>query len=309
MQIRTLEAFVEIIRQNGFSAAAKILNSTQSTISKSLAQLERQFATKLVIRNKGKLQLTAAGEYVYRHAQKILVEEDAMEREIADLKGLKRGVLKIGLPPIGSSELFAPVLARYTSSHPQIDINIVEHGSKRLEEMVYSGEIELAGSLVPVAHGFDYQSVRNDPVVALMPASLAAGRKQITGKELAQYPFVLFASQFALTPLVIAAFHKQGLEPSVSARSSQIDFLFGLVAAGMGVGFLPRMIAEKRNVKNVQMVEITDMAIEWHMALIWRSNNHLSYAAREWLHLASQYHGEPNIETSKIITDGKTNKS
>lgn len=300
MQIRTLEAFVEIIRQNGFSAAAKNLNSTQSTVSKSLAQLESRFATKLINRNKGKLQLTAAGEYVYRHAQRILAEEDAMEREIAELKGLKRGVLKIGLPPIGSSELFAPVLARYTASHPQIDINIVEHGSKKLEEMVYSGEIELAGSLVPVANGLDYQSVRNDPVVALMPAGLAGTRRQITARELVEYPFVLFASQFALTPLVIEAFRKQGLEPVVSARSSQIDFLFGLVAAGMGVGFLPRMIAEKRSVNNVQMVEITDMLIEWHMALIWRKNNHLSYAAREWLRLSGQYHGDSDVQASNV---------
>lgn len=292
MQIRTLEAFVEIIRQNGFSAAAKILNSTQSTVSKSLAQLESRFKTKLVERNKGKIELTAAGEYVFRHAQRILAEEDAMAREIAELKGLKRGVLKIGLPPIGSSELFAPVLARYTASHPYIDINIVEHGSKKLEELVLSGAIELAGSLVPIANGFDYQDVRNDLVVALMPTNLAGERTTITTKELVEYPFVLFASQFALTPLVINTFHKKGLQPIVSARSSQIDFLFGLVAAGMGVGFLPRMIAEKRNVKNVKMVEISDTIIEWHMALIWRSNSHISYAAREWLRLSSQYHSQ-----------------
>ncbi len=93
-----------------------------------------------------------------------------------------------------------------------------------------------------------------------------------------------------MTLLVIETFRKKGLEPVVSARSSQIDFLFGLVAAGMGVGFLPRMIAEKRNVKNVKMVEMTDIVIEWHMALIWRSQSHLSYAAREWLRLSGEYH-------------------
>lgn len=305
MQIRTLEAFVEIIRQNGFSAAAKILNSTQSTVSKSLAQLESRYATKLVNRNKGKIELTAAGEYVFRHAQRILAEEDAMAREIAELKGLKRGVLKIGLPPIGSSELFAPVLARYTASHPHIDINIVEHGSKKLEELVLSGAIELAGSLVPIANGFDYQDVRNDPVVALMPTNLAGERTTITTKELVEYPFVLFASQFALTPLVINTFHKQGLQPIVSARSSQIDFLFGLVAAGMGVGFLPRMIAEKRNVKNVKMVEISDTIIEWHMALIWRSNSHISFAAREWLRLSSQYHSQSSQKADDKLIECK----
>lgn len=290
MQIRTLEAFIEIIRQNGFSAAAKVLNSTQSTISKSLAQLENHYGTKLINRSRGKLQLTTAGEYVYRHALHVIAEENALEREIAELKGLKRGSLKIGLPPIGSSELFAQVLARYTSSYPQIDISIVEHGSKKLEELVRSGEIELAASLIPVAEGLEYQDVRNEPVVALMPEALAGDKESLTVSELAKYPFVLFESQFALTPIVLAAFRNKGLEPIITAKSSQIDFLFGLVAAGMGVGFLPRMIAEKRNVKNVRVVEIADTIIEWHMALIWRQTSHLSYAAREWLRLSRQYH-------------------
>lgn len=293
MQMRTLEAFVEIIRQNGFSAAAKVLNATQSTVSKSLAQLETTYDVRLINRGKGKLQLTSAGEYVYRHALRILAEEEAMLREIAELKGLKRGVLKIGLPPIGSSELFAPVLARYTAAHPQIDINIVEHGSKKLEELVRLGEIELAASLFPVADGFDYQDVRNEPVVALMPAALAGSRTEMTATELALHPFVLFESQFALTPIVLDVFRKQGLEPVISARSSQIDFLFGLVGAGMGVGFLPRMIAQKRQVPNVRVVEITGTSIDWHMALVWRQKNHLSYAAREWLKLSRDYHQPP----------------
>lgn len=293
MQIRTLEAFVEIFRQNGFSAAAKILNSTQSTISKALAQLENHYGAKLINRNKGKLQLTSAGEYVYRHALQILAEKNSLDREIAELKGLKRGILKIGLPPIGSSELFAQVLARYTSSYPQIDINIVEHGSKKLEEMVSSGEIELAASLIPVAKGFDFQNVKNEQVVALMPETISGDRQRLTAKELAEHPFILFESQFALTPLVLAAFQRKGLEPTISARSSQIDFIFGLVAAGMGIGFLPRMIAEKRNVKNVRVVEISDTVIEWHMALIWRQTSHLSYAAREWLRLSQIYHNRP----------------
>ncbi|EJF89386.1 LysR family transcriptional regulator [Bartonella tamiae] len=289
MQIRAFQAFVEIMRQNGFSAAAKTLHATQSTISKSLAQLESYYGARLIHRGKGALQLTSEGEYVYCHALHILAEQEAIKRDLDELKGLKKGVLKIGLPPIGSSELFAPVLARYTKAYPKIEIQIVEHGSKKLEELVKLGEIELAASLFPVAEGFGYQDVRNEPVVALMPNTLAKGRKALSAVEIAHYPFVLFESQFALTPIVLEAFQKKELKTDVSARTSQIDFLFGLIAAGMGIGFLPRMIAQKRVSDDVCMVEISDINIAWHMALIWRDQKQLSHAATQWLKLSETF--------------------
>lgn len=290
MHLRIYQIFVEIIRQNGFSAAAKALNATQSTISKSLVQLESHYEARLINRGRGHLQLTFAGEYVYRHAMRIIAEEEAIAQEITELKGLKRGTLKIGLPPIGSSELFAPVLARFTAAYPHIDIQIVEHGSKKLEELVLLGEIEIAASLVPVGNGLEYQNVRKEPVVALMATPPTHNPSQATLKQLVNYPFVLFDSQFALTPIILDVFKAHKMEPTISARSSQIDFIFGLVAAGMGVGFLPRMIAQDRHFPGVHIVEIKDALIEWHMALVWRKFDHLSYAARQWLKISASFH-------------------
>jgi len=288
MQIRTLEAFVEIIRQNGFSAAAKKLNATQSTMSKVLSQLENHYAIRLVDRKRGQLKLTSAGELIYRHALRIIAEEQAAQQEIAEIKGLARGNLRVGLPPIGSSTLFAPVFAAYTAAHPDIDITIVEHGSKKLEEMVKANELDLAASLFPVAAGLEYQNVINEPIVALKASG--TGPKIASLKQLASQPFVLFESQFALTPIVMNAFKNRGLEPKIVARSSQIDFILGLVAAGMGVSFLPRMILEKRRFPGVDILEIEGQPLQWHMVLVWSQHSNLSFAAREWLKMSKAFH-------------------
>lgn len=290
MQIRTLETLVRIIEQNGFSAAAKTMNATQSTVSKALRQLEEHYGVPLIERGKGKLKLTSAGEYVYHRAQRILAEEATLEREIAELKGLKRGQLRIGLPPVGSAILFARVLADFTKLYPAIDIEIIEHGSKKLEGMVLARELDLAATLAPTIPGLATQEVRNEPLVALMPTAEGGGRSSATLKELAAYPVILFESQFALTPMITKAFAAQKLSPKVSARSSQIDLIFELVAAGMGIGFLPKMIAEKRSYSGVSIINITDIKLDWHMLLVWRQKDHLSYAAKEWLRLSKHYH-------------------
>src|SRR5690606_10674419 len=93
-------------------------------------------------------RLTSAGEIVYRRALAMLTEKDDMLTELGELRGLKRGLLRLGLPPIGSSVLFAPVFATFTKLYPDIDIQLVEHGSRRLEELLLAGDIELAASLL-----------------------------------------------------------------------------------------------------------------------------------------------------------------
>ncbi|MEN5275895.1 LysR family transcriptional regulator [Brucella sp. TWI432] len=286
MNLRGFQAFVEVVRQGGFSAAARTINATQSTVSKTVRQLEDELGLTLLDREVSPPRLTSAGEIVYRRAVAMLTEKDDMLSELEELRGLKRGLLRLGLPPIGSSVLFAPVFAAFTKLYPDIDIQLVEHGSKRLEEVLLAGDVELAASLLPVEESFEWQAVRCEPVVALLPASHSfVDDGGIPLSDIASLPFILFESGFALNQIILEAFNQRGLFPHVAVRSSQIDFIVELVAAGMGIGFLPQMIAEQRKHPGVRIHHIKDAKLNWDMALIWRKGAFLSHAARAWLAL------------------------
>ncbi len=287
MELRTLRAFVEVVRQGGFSHAAKTVFATQSTVSKAVKQLEDELGFSLLDRTGHRNALTAAGEIVYRRALVMLAERDDLVAELDELRGLKRGTLRLGLPPIGSSTLFAPLFAIFRSRYPGIDIRLVEHGSRRLETSLLAGEVDLAASLLPVPEDFDWQDVRREPVDVLLPADHPlAGSGSTTLRALADMPFILFDSGFALNPIILDACQRSGFIPAIAARSSQIDFVVALVAAGLGVGFLPRMIAQQRFHPGVRHIGVTDAGMDWHMALIWRRGGYLSPAARAWLALA-----------------------
>ncbi|MGO9264577.1 MAG: LysR substrate-binding domain-containing protein [Candidatus Binataceae bacterium] len=73
-----------------------------------------------------------------------------------------------------------------------------------------------------------------------------AGRPSATLGELRDTPFILFESGFALNRIILDACSRQGFEPSIVARSSQIDFIAELGGAGLGVAFLPQTIAQQR---------------------------------------------------------------
>ncbi len=105
---------------------------------------------------------------------------------------------------------------------PDIDIELTEYGSKRLRECLEAGEVDLAALLLPIDEGFDYQPVRNEPLMAVLPISRPlAQRKRIDFTDLADSPFILFEAGFALNAKILAACEREGVQPRVAARSGQ----------------------------------------------------------------------------------------
>lgn len=287
MRLKTLKLFVEVVRSGGFSQASRSVFATQSTISKAVRQLEDELGFELLDRAASPLKLTAAGDIAYRRALAMLAESDRLSAELDELRGLKRGELRLGLPLLGSETLFAPLFTRYRQRYPGVDIRLFEHGSKRLEENLLSGEIEFAGSLLPVqeAH-FEWHEMWCEPLVALLPTGHPLAREtQVCMRTLADTPFILFAEGFALNPILLDICRRRGFVPVEGARSGQVDFIVALVAAGLGVAFLPRMLARQHAHPGVQHVPLNEPDAEWRLALIWRRHSTLSPAAQAWLDL------------------------
>lgn len=292
MELRTLRLFVAVVRHGGFSEAAKHVFVTQSAVSKAVRQLEEETGLVLIDRQVSGILLTDAGAVVFARAQQLLAQREDLVRELEELRGLRRGRLTLGLPPIGSDALFAPIFAAYRSRYPDIEVSLFEHGSRRLEELVQAGELDLGASLLPFSGDFEWQDVIAEPLhVILREDHPLSKRSAIRLADLASEAFILFDSGFALNPIIQEGCRSAGFAPNVTARSSQINFIVELVGAGLGIGFLPRLIARNRVRPGTCHVAVEDAAMVWHMAFIWRRNGYLSFAAKAWLELAAEIGG------------------
>ena len=288
MNLREMEVFVEVVRQGGFSRAAKVVHATQSTLSKAVKRLEEELGMPLLERIGNRSKLTTAGEIFYRWAASILVKREDLFAELDDLRKLKTGVLRLGFS-VGSSILFAPLFARYRKLYPGIDVRLVLHGNKRLEAMLQSGELDLAAMLLPLPPELEWQDAFTEPLVVLMAKDHPqANRKKVSLARLADSPFVLLDEDVAINQVVLDACKRRGITPRVVTRNRQIDFLVELVALGVGVAFLPRMLLERRHHPMISYALLDEPNTEWHIALAWRRGGYLSGAAREWLSLARQ---------------------
>ncbi len=291
MNLRTLRTFVEVVRQGGFSQAAGVVFATQSAVSKAVKSLEEELGVPLLERLGHRSQMTPAGEVVYRRALVLLAERDSMMAELNELHDLQRGVLRVGFPPVGSKTLFAPLFATYRSRYPGIEIRLEERGSQTLTDMLRAGDVDLAALLAPVDADFESQDVRIEPLVVLMPAGHPlAKKKSIDLTSIADLPFILFEEGFALNPVILNACQRRGFKPTIAARSGQIEFIVELAAAGVGLAFLPRMIANQFEHPALRHVLLDEPNTAWHMVLAWRRGAFLPLASRAWLELAREVH-------------------
>ncbi|WFS62331.1 LysR family transcriptional regulator [Pseudodesulfovibrio thermohalotolerans] len=292
MEFRKIQMFVEVVRQQGFSRAAEVLFTTQSTVSKAVRQLENELDSCLLDRGVRGVVMTDAGEVVFRRGERLLAERGDMLREMDELRGLARGTLVLGLPQIGAGALFAPVFTEYRKRFPGVEIRLVEHGSDQLEEVLRAGGVELAASLLPVPGDFEWLPVRREPLVALLsPDHPQADLESMPLDRVRDVPFILFEDGFALNRIILGACRRRGFEPSVITKSSQIGFICSLAEAGLGVAFLPRLIAEERRGDAVRLVRLEEPDTDWDMAVIWRRGGYLSSAARAWLDVVRDLYG------------------
>ncbi|MDH0729098.1 LysR family transcriptional regulator [Pseudomonas sichuanensis] len=291
MEFKQLRSFIEVVHRGGFTQAAGTLHISQSAVSKQVAQLEQAIGQPLLERQGSQLLLTAAGRIVLERGEVLLRQRQELLNELDDLGQMARGELRLGLPLLGSDALFAGLFAEYRRRYPQISVQLLEGGSRMVEQAVKSGELELGGSLTPSDPAFDYQPFCNEPLDALLPAEHAlAGQAQVDLAQLADTPFLLYQRSFMLNDRLLSACQQVGFTPKEGGRSGQADFLASLVAAGQGVVLLPRVVA--RGLERPGVVRLPLRApgdLRWDIAFIWRRGAYLSRAAQAWLALLREH--------------------
>ncbi|RKP59125.1 LysR family transcriptional regulator [Pararobbsia silviterrae] len=295
MDIRALRYFVEVVRRQGFTAAADALFVTQPTISKMVRQIEEEVGTPLLVRDGRTVAPTETGRIVYQRGLEMLELQARLEAELAEASSGMRGELAISVPPLASM-LLTPVLAEFHRLHPGVRLKLFERGSLRGLEDLRENRFEIAGLMMPVDRA-ELASVplARSPLRLVTPAGGPwQGRETVSFAELSQASFVMYGEGFSLNDLVTAACARHGFTPRVSGQSTDWNMLARMVEIGVGVAVLPDLFCAQLDRDQVDVVAFAEPDLVWDMAMCWRRNAHLSSAARAWIHLAETMLGPRN---------------
>lgn len=119
-----LEAFVEVVDQQSFSAAGEKMGLVKSVLSRRVSELETRLGVKLLNRTTRKLSLTSAGEQLYQQASVLLSHILDAEQRVSDEQVTLSGRLKIAAPLSFGNRHLATAISEFADLHPEIDISL-----------------------------------------------------------------------------------------------------------------------------------------------------------------------------------------
>jgi DNA-binding transcriptional LysR family regulator len=119
-----LEVFVTVVEAQGFSAAAKRLDSTPAAVSRRIKALEQRLGVRLLQRTTRTLKLTEAGELYFREVSRLLGDLRAVEEQLDEVTGQASGELRIVAPMSFGQRRLAPVVVRFALMHPKLRVTL-----------------------------------------------------------------------------------------------------------------------------------------------------------------------------------------
>lgn len=294
MDILHLHYFIEVARQKSFTKASQSLHVSQPSISKVIKTLENELGVMLFERLGREIALTDVGQAVFERAKSVVSEFQDLSREIHDIVHIQRGELIVGLPPMVGSRFFPKIIGKFKSKYPLVDLKLIEVGSRQIELDVKSGMLDLGVVALPLIEkdiasvSFVHEKLR----VVFPKGHILSSCSAVKFGDLKYENFILYSDDFSLNDLIYEQCRLQKFTPKVVCQSSHWDFIVEMVAERLGIALLPETICKGLDGRCISL-PLYQSPIPWNLALIWKKNKYLSYAAREWLQLSKEHYFSP----------------
>ena len=237
----------QVEKQGSLTAAAGVLNLTQSALSHSMKKLEQQLGTDVWLREGRSLRLTQAGQYLLAVANRVLPQLDLAEERLGQFAQGERGALRIGMECHPCYQWLLKVVSPYLATWPDVDVDVKQKFQFGGIGALFGYEIDLLVTPDPLYKPgltfepvFDYEQVLVVAKGHALASATYVKPEQLTREVLISYPVDIerldIYNQFLLPA---------GVTPKRHKAIETTDIMLQMVASGRGVAALPRWLVEE----------------------------------------------------------------
>ena len=239
--LKQLEAFHWTLKLGSFQAAALSLHTTQSAVSKRIAELEGIFGAELFDRSKRRAKPTQKGNMLARSAEEMLTLNERMISGMG-APATFHGVLRFGATELIGQTWLRSLVQRIKDEYPAVDIELDVDLGGTLFERLSRGLIDLA--LIPgPLWGKQFEAIQLKSLECSWMASPALGvpRRVLSAEELSAYPMLSKAEESGITQLYDSWFQQHGFVARRTVMTNSFATLGELTMAGLGISQLPTL--------------------------------------------------------------------
>ena len=150
MELRVLNYFLAVAREENFTKAAGQLHLTQPTLSRQIADLEQELGVKLFVRSNHNIILTEDGMILKRRAQEILSLADKTKRDFLQKDEALSGTISIGSGEFRSTEYLAKIIAEFRRKYSNVKYEIYSGNANNIRDYIERGLLDIGLMSEPV---------------------------------------------------------------------------------------------------------------------------------------------------------------
>ncbi len=300
--------FVTIAEACNITKAAEKLYITQPSLSKYLSRLEKDLQVQLFDRGHTPLKLTDAGEVYFHYVRQQLKIEEQLHQELALLKDVKSGLLRIGIGSWRGTYMLPELLPVFSAQYPSIEVQIKEGTTDVILDALLKGEMDLCITSVDKDQAnVDYKILGGERILlvggnkhSLVKTYSAAGSHfsalpNIDLRKLQNETFLLTTKGQNFAKIIEVYLERMRVVPAAIMRIENITTGVHLAAQGKFFAFLPEA-GLKSNTHtlpdSVTCFTIGQPELAFEIAIALKKNARLSWVAQAFVDTISSYcHG------------------
>jgi DNA-binding transcriptional LysR family regulator len=286
MEMSQLEFFLKVVAEGSFSKAADRVGRTQPAVSIAVRRLEEEVGAPLFDRSQKTPTLTEAGAVIQDYAQRILALRDQARGAVAELRTLRRGLVRVGANESTSLYLLPQVILAFRERHPDVKVEIYRHVSERLPREVLERNVDFAVlAFEPTDRDLEsFCVLRDELALILNPAHPLAARDEVTVEELGGESFLAHNVRTGSRNKVVEAFAEHHTPLNITLELATIETIKRFVQLNVGLAFVPRMcVREELERGALASVPVRGLSYKRKLWVTHRRKATFSHAAAAFL--------------------------
>ena len=280
MNLQKYFAFVKTVEYGSFTRAARILNYTQSGVSRMIADLEKDLGVALLARGKSGVRLTSDGLRLLPYARSLCNGFERLRNEVDELNSLRSGLIRIGTFSSVATFWLPNIIKEFQKAFPNIDYELLSGDYTEIEEWIHTGRVDCGFLRLPTHPEFETIFLEKDRLLAIIPADHPLKDcKRFPAEALCREPFMLLEK--GDNAEISHFFAQNGLTPDVKFTTWDDYAIMAMVESGLGIALLPELILQR--VPYRILTKELDVPAFRNIGLALRSREDASPAVRHFI--------------------------
>ena len=278
--ISKYKAFVTAVNSGSFSEAARILNYSQSGVSRMIADLEKECGVPLLERGKHGVCLTSSGVEIMPFAVKLCQEFDKLQMKIDDMNGIQSGIIRIATLSSVATHWIPNIIVEFKKEYPNIEYELLMGDYEELESWITEGRVDFGILILPTKKNFEIIELEKDEQMVVLPKNHPmAELDKFPVQALNDYPFIMLEKNVKSETTEI--FLKNKMVPKPKYTTFDDYAVMSMVEKNLGISILPNLILKRMSYDIV--VKSLDVPAYRTIGVAMKSRKELSLAASRFL--------------------------